>query len=118
MKEEITIKIDRESDNTAAIEELRSLLKPFGISVEASTGEMWLEYDPKAVDQNRTRGAGRKQKSSEKTIAEAFTYSLTHTMKEIAEFTGLSESTCKRLIKRYRDNGLWHADMDLLYFGN
>lgn len=107
MREEITIKIDRSADNAAEIEKLRGLLKPYGIAVEAAAGEMWLEYDPAAVKAARTRGAGRKTTLTTYTIGQIVEYAEGHTVPEIAVLTGLSESTVKRHIRRYKEVGQW-----------
>ena len=102
------------------IQALAELMQPFSVSVTFTENYLYLEYDKQAVNNIRTRGAGRKSIISEHTIREVFEYSLNHSTSDTAVFAGVSLRSFQRHVARYKENGIWCSESELaemLYFG-
>ncbi len=119
MKESLSFVIETkgQEENILALTEL---LQQFSVEVTFTEHHLYLDYDKQAVNNIRTRGAGRKSILSEHTVREVYDYSLGHSASDAAIFAGVSLRSYQRHVARYRAIGLWQSDKEIakdLYFG-
>ena len=109
------------SDTAEDTAEFSDILKKVGITVELSNVNdntlLSFRVDQEKFEKVVNRNAGRPVKDlhAHKT-KDVFVYAREHTMKETAEYCGISLRTCQRRIKRQTERGTWNEESDT-WFG-